>query len=380
MKKKLLSLINVSLCLALFACTPNTPPLDSPEVPDSIKVTNETDNQDSNINENNTETEPDTTDYSFEYDKKELAIILPALINYYQNKPEDKLSFYVWEYTHFHGSNYVERPLEGTYEDLDTQYFSNPQVIDKATFDDWFYTYFGRTVDEYNLCETDYAFVLESDDTNYYVYDSAGDGSLYETCAQVYETEFKENEAVFKADLYLDYMWKVGEFVDMSREDVLLDEGTEYLNSVEVTFDTTDGKMLVKNVKELTDEKPIRLIGLATDEAYSDFSSITKTFDFGNDNISDYRRSDFGYSETWLLSGWEVVADYYGESVNRIDPDADPIPRIPIQVSLYHTEDYQDSQPETTCLGHVVFADGSSISYYADGHSKINSPLKELNK
>ena len=97
--------------------------------------------------------------------------------------------------------------------------------------------------------------------------------------------------------------------------------------------------------------------------------------------IPGYTYTEEPYVFSWKKDGWDIDYDYRGADAYTIGGTEDENTDKPILVHLYNYDhDFTDAKPETVLVGHVIFSDDSEILYYADGHIKITSVLKELAK
>ena len=346
----------------------------------SIKEENDKDYVEKDIYEDKEE-DIDLTDYSIEFDKEEFSALLTNIISYDYRKNEKYNLIDIYDiYDQCHNAFYdsdidlIERKPEGNYENIEYYVdFNYGDRMRKEVFDSWLYNYFDLKIEELYY-EPSWNFVFESDDVYYYFYYDAAYGILYPTYAYIYDIEFEENEACFKIDFYYDYFSKYKEYLNMSREEFLLDPNNEYLCSFKVYFDVKDGRMLIKDSEKLEPDFTIKYVGKASDTNYSDLDTLSAVFKKGKE-VSGYKYYD-GWDASWRKEGWDGYLEYYGADFYPKNSEVDTNTDEPIYVCIYTRDElYEDVN---YVMGYAVFSDLSFITYYLDGTTEIKAPTKEI--
>lgn len=169
------------------------------------------------------------------------------------------------------------------------------------------------------------------------------------------------------------------EYLDMTREEVLLDKDTKYEYSAEFHFDIVDGRLLVKEANILEIPVPIRYVGKALEPQNADFNRLKNKFIPGK-KVLGYQLqgiSSMG-GDDWIKDGWDGYDMYYGPDFYPSDDNIDEDTSEPVYVRIY--TDYFDEDPKKNILGIAAFSDNSEAFYYEDGHIEYYSSVKELNE
>lgn len=322
--------------------------------------------------------------FNVKYDKREWAQLLRLfLTNDLGDISKRDIGFFYTQYVNTHTCQYVDRQPMNSYKessylvDMNGNYIS-PSKIPKKIFDEWLWTYFNISIEQINTEPCD-MLIFESDADYYYFYFFEGYGILFNTFAYIYDTNFTKDEAIFYVDFIDDFQFRMDEYLDMTREEVLLDKDTKYEYSAEFHFDIVDGRLLVKEANILEIPVPIRYVGKALEPQNADFNRLKNKFIPGK-KVLGYQLqgiSSMG-GDDWIKDGWDGYDMYYGPDFYPSDDNIDEDTSEPVYVRIY--TDYFDEDPKKNILGIAAFSDNSEAFYYEDGHIEYYSSVKELNE